>query len=78
MFTEASNPQKAGYKARLISNVFAPVIPPRKCTMTLFYHMFGKSMGTLTIYTRTAVKGTLTKVYSRNGEPHYTPVVCVY
>lgn len=67
MYTEASNPVKTGDKARLISDVFLPTIPPRKCYMTLFYHMFGKSIGTLAIYTRTEVNGALTKVYSRDG-----------
>ena len=68
MYTEASSPQSAGDKARLISAVFSPVIPPRKCTLSFFYLMYGKTIGTLTVYTRTAVNGALTKVYSKSGE----------
>ena len=62
MYTEASSPRKPGQKARLISAVFGPVIPPMKCSMTFYYHLFGKSMGSLNVYTRSAVNGKLNQV----------------
>ena len=38
------------------------------CSMTFYYHMYGKDIGMLSIYSRTAVNGKLTRLWRKSGE----------
>lgn len=68
MYIETSAPRKQGDKARLMSRVFGPVIPPKKCVMTMYYHMYGSNIGALNVYTRTGVNAALNQIWSRTRE----------
>jgi hypothetical protein len=41
--------------------------PSTTCNLRWFYHMYGTSIGTLNVYTRTSVSGALSKVWTLNG-----------
>ena len=50
MYTESSAPRRRGQKARLIG----PSQPPTTGScLQFYYHMYGTTMGTLNVYTRT-------------------------
>lgn len=66
-YIEASSPRKPGEKARLLSRNFDTMTANDKCYMTFYYHMLGRDMGTLTVYTRTEIGGYFTKVWSKTG-----------
>ena len=49
MYIETSAPRRQGDKARLISPIYQPTYG--RC-MTFFYHMHGRGMGTLNVYSK--------------------------
>lgn len=38
------------------------------CTMTMYYHMYGPSIGGLAVYTRTQVNGAMNRLWQRKTE----------
>ncbi|XP_078487816.1 MAM and LDL-receptor class A domain-containing protein 1-like [Ciona intestinalis] len=62
MFIEASSPRKLGHKAQLIS----PLITPQTHCLHMFYHMYGRQIGTLTV--AQMVGGTRTNLIELTGE----------
>ena len=45
MFIEASNPQREGHQAKLIS----PEVNVRQACLTFYYHMWGSELGSLKV-----------------------------
>jgi MAM domain. len=64
MFLESSSPRRIGDKTRLISELFNQTSSAGQCFI-FYYHMFGKSIGTLNIYVN--VSGSETLVWRLNG-----------
>ena len=52
MYIETSSPRKPGDKARLISEEFPPVGLLPRC-VTFWYHMYGNTVGTLRLISKT-------------------------
>ncbi|XP_035827621.1 MAM and LDL-receptor class A domain-containing protein 1-like [Aplysia californica] len=71
VYIESSLPQVSGDKARLVSPVLTSGLNGRRavsdCQIRFFYHMYGRSAGSLNVYTRTAINGSLTSVFSKSG-----------
>lgn len=65
-----ANDQKPATKARLVSPVLkiSPSSSTNSCEMRLFYHMYGKDTGTLTVYARSGIGGTSVKLAQKVGE----------
>ncbi|XP_033751986.1 MAM and LDL-receptor class A domain-containing protein 1-like [Pecten maximus] len=72
MYIESSRPRKPGDKARLLSQAFKGVVTSttgqsQACTLRLYYHMFGRTIGALNVYTRTAVGGPMKIIWQKAG-----------
>lgn len=64
-----SKAQQTGQKARILSPVMMAVNSPNaSCELRLFYHMYGSNIGSLNVYSRTAVNGQETRLFSRSNE----------
>jgi hypothetical protein len=57
----------AGEKARLLSSIFR-VGSGMTCEFRLFYHMYGSTIGTLSVYKRIAVGGLESTLFTKTGE----------
>ena len=64
MFIEASSPRKQGDNAMIGSAVFTPT---STCQVRFFYHMYGRHIGTLNVYTRTSTTGPMNKIWTKTG-----------
>ena len=65
MYIEASSPRKKGDNAMIGSAVFTPT---STCKVRFFYHMYGRHIGTLNVYTRTNIAGPMNKIWSKTGD----------
>ncbi|XP_077978864.1 MAM and LDL-receptor class A domain-containing protein 1-like [Glandiceps talaboti] len=68
VYINTISPRRPGEVARLGSRNFLPATPGDECTLTIYYHMLGSTVGTLSIYTRTTQGGPLTLQYTRSRE----------
>ena len=67
MYIEASYPRKQGDKARIISTDFNPTSSRGRC-VKFAYHMYGTSIGALSIYIKTgAGNQSETLIWSNSG-----------
>ncbi|UJR31098.1 hypothetical protein I4U23_018606, partial [Adineta vaga] len=66
MYIESSSPQRPGQKARLLSVVEQP--EKGRC-LEFWYHMYGRSVGQLNVYTgtNTSANSTMTLLWSRGA-----------
>lgn len=64
MYIEASSPRKKGDNAMIGSAVFTPT---STCKVRFFYHMYGRHIGTLNVYTRTNITGPMNKIWTKTG-----------
>ena len=74
LYIEASSPRRPGDKARIISPTFKAITPSKStCTLRMFYHMYGAQIGSLNVYTRSSVLGSLKPIWKRSGNigDHY-------
>ena len=65
MYIEASSPRKKGDNAMIGSAVFTPT---STCKVRFFYHMYGRHIGTLNVYTRTNTNGPMNKIWTKSGD----------
>lgn len=65
MYIEASSPRKKGDNAMIGSAVFTPT---STCKVRFFYHMYGRHIGTLNVYTRTSTTGSMNKIWTKTGD----------
>lgn len=65
MYIEASSPRKKGDNAMIGSAVFTPT---STCKVRFFYHMYGRHIGTLNVYTRTNTTGPMNKIWTKSGD----------
>ena len=65
MYIEASSPRKKGDNAMLGSAVFTST---STCQVRFFYHMYGRHIGTLNVYTRTSTTGPMKKIWTKTGD----------
>lgn len=65
-YIESSLPRVRGDKAWLVSTSFNPTTSAT-CTLRLYYHMYGSTIGSLNIYTRNSQLGALKLVASLSG-----------
>ena len=68
LYTESSGAQRYGKKARLLSPVIQAASPSDNCYISMYFFMFGDTMGTLNVYTRTVVNGYMSTILSRSGD----------
>jgi hypothetical protein len=66
MYLEVSATFK-GQKARLISSTFR-TDSSKRCELRIFYHMLGRDIGALNIYTRSAIGGLERQIFNRTRE----------
>ncbi|XP_041480826.1 MAM and LDL-receptor class A domain-containing protein 1-like [Lytechinus variegatus] len=66
-YTESSDRRKNGERARLASFPIA-ADTSGDCRIRFFYHMEGQGIGTLNVYTRTAINGPLSKIWSQDRQ----------
>ena len=67
MYIETSLPRRKGQKARLISPSYKS-LPSGRC-FQFWYHMYGKDIGTLNVYTKTKTSSSTNNlVWSRSGD----------
>ena len=66
MYIETSLPRKQGDKARLISPAYKS-LTTGKC-FQFWYHMYGKDIGSLNVYTKTKSSSTKNLVWNRSGD----------
>ncbi|XP_071479396.1 MAM and LDL-receptor class A domain-containing protein 1-like, partial [Diadema antillarum] len=67
LYTEASNPMRNGDRAQLASFTISRTLVGQ-CEVRFFYHMKGKGIGTLNVYTRTAINGPLSLLWSEDRQ----------
>lgn len=65
MYIESSSPRKKGDNAMIGSAVFKPT---STCQLRFFYHMFGRHIGTLNVYTRTSTTGSMSKIWTKSAD----------
>ena len=65
LFVDASLPSQPGFTALLESTLFFPTPTHGRC-MDFWYHMYGKDMGTLNIYSNVSNKNVL--LWSHSGD----------
>ena len=65
MYIESSSPRKKGDNAMIGSAVFTPT---STCKVRFFYHMYGRHIGTLNVYTRTSTTGSMNKIWTKTGD----------
>ncbi|XP_077978868.1 MAM and LDL-receptor class A domain-containing protein 1-like [Glandiceps talaboti] len=68
IYIDTRPPQRSGDNARLISHNFEGTDGSGSCVMRFYYHMYGSNIGSLKIYTRTAVGGPLTELWSHHTQ----------
>lgn len=66
MYIETSLPRRRGQKARLKSPSYKS-LAGGKC-FQFWYHMYGKDIGTLNVYTKTASSSLDSLVWGRTGD----------
>ncbi|XP_071956933.1 MAM and LDL-receptor class A domain-containing protein 1-like [Antedon mediterranea] len=66
LYLETSSPRKQGDRARIGSMNFRAT-SSGNCMLRFYYHMYGQNIGTLSVYTRTAINGPLTLEWSKSG-----------
>lgn len=69
LYAEASWPRKKGDKAWLLSGFLAST--PKgstACKLRLYYHMLGKTIGSLNVYTRPCNGCALNNVFTKKGQ----------
>eukprot|EP00794_Sanderia_malayensis_P014216 gene14216-15699_t len=66
LYVEASAPGKYGDKARIISKEM-PAVPNGIC-LSFWYHMFGKTMGSLRVFIRSSNNDVETKLLEYSGD----------
>ncbi|RDD40325.1 MAM and LDL-receptor class A domain-containing protein 2 [Trichoplax sp. H2] len=65
-YLETSGLLQYGQVANLLSSVF-DLTSTSNCRMTLYYHMYGQTIGNFAILTRTQSNGTMTQLFARRG-----------
>lgn len=66
IYAEMSKPRRFGDTARIAGPWLTAGNPT--CYMTMYYHMYGPSIGKLTVYSRVKVNGPLTKLWQKKDE----------
>ncbi|XP_022097778.1 MAM and LDL-receptor class A domain-containing protein 1-like isoform X1 [Acanthaster planci] len=67
LYLETSAPRQMGDRARLGSYYIAATTTGT-CQLRFYYHMFGRTTGSLTVYIRDTINGPLTNLWSKSGE----------
>ncbi|KAL5006371.1 hypothetical protein ScPMuIL_015177 [Solemya velum] len=67
LYIESSSPRIKGDNAWLLSLILKPTQNTSDCTLRFFYHMYGDTVGSLNVYTRTSLLGPMTKIWGRSG-----------
>lgn len=65
LFLESSYPARLGYKSQLMSHSFDPT--EERC-LTWWYNMYGRTVGSLTVYLINSHSGSKTSLWSKSGE----------
>lgn len=65
IYAEMSNPRRMGDKAQIGSQWFTS---NQGCSITMYYHMYGPSIGKLTVYTRTQINGPMKEIWRQDTE----------
>jgi hypothetical protein len=76
MYIEASDPRKAGERARMHTEILPTSTTPN--CLSFWYHMSGSGMGTLTIYKESARDNSLSRMWELSGDQGNTwKQVCI-
>ncbi|XP_033104873.1 MAM and LDL-receptor class A domain-containing protein 2-like [Anneissia japonica] len=67
LYTDASSPRVKGDRAKLASPIYKRVQNPGNCHFRFWFHMYGENIDTLNVYSRNAVNGPVTLLWSRSG-----------
>eukprot|EP00057_Strongylocentrotus_purpuratus_P003675 XP_003727122.1 PREDICTED: MAM and LDL-receptor class A domain-containing protein 1 [Strongylocentrotus purpuratus] len=68
IYTESSDRRRNGDRAIIVSYPIVGITSGKQCSVRFFYHMEGQGIGTLNVYTRTAINGPLTLLWSEDKQ----------